>query len=77
MNAKKLLLLIVFLPVSLMAWHSIKMPNIKSLQVITNNDFEALPIIQLGSEDQIAISFDELSHNYRRFTCHLEPCNPD
>lgn len=77
MNAKRLLLLIVFLPVSLMAWHSIKMPNIKSLQVITNNDFEALPIIQLGSEDQIAISFDELSHNYRRFTCHLEPCNPD
>ena len=77
MNIKKLLILLAMTPVSLMAWHSIKLPNIKSLQVITNNDFEALPIIQLGSNDQMAISFDELSHNYRRFTYRVEPCNPD
>ena len=77
MNIKKLLILLAMTPVSLMAWHSIKLPNIKSLQVITNNDFEALPIIQLGSNDQMAISFDELSHDYHRMICHLEPCNPD
>ena len=77
MNMKKLLLLLVMMPVSMMAWHSIKMPNIKSLEVITNDDFEALPIIQLGNNDQIAIAFDELSHDYHRYVCHLEPCNPN
>ena len=77
MNIKKLLLLLVMMPVSVLAWHSIKMPNIKSLEVITNDDFEALPVIQLGSSDHIAIGFDELSHDYHRYVCHLEPCNPD
>ena len=77
MNTKSLLIVLLLMPLSMMAWHSIKMPNIKSLQVIANDDFEALPVIKLRSADRLQISFDELSHDYHRFTCHLEPCNPD
>ena len=77
MNTKSLLIVLLLMPLSMMAWHSIKMPNIKSLQVIANDDFEALPVIKLRSADRLHISFDELSHDYHRFTCHLEPCNPD
>ena len=77
MNKMILSILMLLMPLSLMAWHSIKMPNIKSLQVIANDDFEALPVIKLKSADRLQISFDELSHDYHRFICHLEPCNPD
>jgi hypothetical protein len=77
MNIKKLLFLLLLMPVSMTAWHSIKLPSIKSLEVITNHDFEALPIIKLGGDDKIDIGFDEMSHDYRRFVCHLEPCQPD
>jgi hypothetical protein len=45
-----------------MAWHSVKSPHIKGLQVILNDDFEALPILVLGSSDRLNIGFDELSH---------------
>ena len=45
MNTKSLLIVLLLMPLSMMAWHSIKMPNIKSLQVIANDDFEALPVI--------------------------------
>lgn len=77
MNINKLIFTLLMMPTTMMAWHSVKMPNIKSLQVITNNDFEALPIIKLKSGEHMHISFDELSHNYHRFIYRLEPCNPD
>ena len=59
------------------AWHSVLSPDIKGLQVVKNNDFEELPVLQLGSSDMLTIGFDELSHNYHRYTYRLEPCNPD
>ena len=42
-----------------------------------NEDFEALPVLQLNGQDVLDISFDELSHNYHRYVYHVEPCNPD
>lgn len=60
-----------------MARHQILAPNFKSLQVIVNNDWTALPVMTLNSDDVVDISFDELSHNYHRLICHIEPCNPD
>lgn len=77
MKTNYLVTILLFLPLSVLAWHSVKMPNIKGLQVIMNDDFEALPILRLNSSDVLHISFDELSHNYRRYTWHVEPCNPD
>lgn len=77
MKKKTILALLFLTPLSLGAWHSIKMPNIKSLQVIMNEDFEALPVLQLKGQDILDISFDELSHNYHRYIYRVEPCNPD
>ena len=77
MKKKTILALLLLAPLTTGAWHSIKMPNIKSLQVIMNNDFEALPVLQLKGQDVLHISFDELSHNYHRYVYHVEPCNPD
>lgn len=74
---KAILSILLILPLAANAWHSIKMPNIKSLQVILNDDFEALPVLQLKGHDVLHISFDELTHNYKRFTYNVEPCNPD
>lgn len=64
-------------PLAMLGWHSVKTPTVKGLEVIANDDFEALPILRLNSEDRLYIGFDELSHDYRRFTYRLEPCNPD
>lgn len=77
MKKKTILALLLLLPLPMSAWHSIKTENIKSLQVITNDDFEALPVLQLKGQDVLSISFDELSHNYHRYVYHVEPCNPD
>lgn len=76
---KKTLFILMMIAATLpaRAWHRVMSPNIKGLQVITNNDFKALPILTLGSNDRLTIGFDELSHNYQRFTYRLEPCNPD
>lgn len=74
---KQLLYLLMFLPMMTSARHQVISPNVKSLEVILNNDFTALPILQLGSDDHLQIGFDELSHDYHRYVCHLEPCNPD
>lgn len=65
------------MPFAATAWHSVKVPNVKGLQVVFNDDFEALPVLKLGSNDVLHIGFDEMSHNYHRFTYTLEPCNPD
>ena len=72
-----LLLLLPLLPLTALAKHRIISPDVKSLEVILNDDFTALPVITLGSQDVLNIGFDELSHNYHRFVYRLEPCNPD
>lgn len=59
------------------AWHRVLSADIKGLQVVKNADFEDLPVLQLGSSDVLTIGFDELSHNYHRYTYRLEPCTPD
>ena len=70
-------LLMLITPTESAAWHRILKDNVKSLEVILNNDFTALPVMQTNSRDVLRISFDELSHNYHRFVYHIEPCNPD
>ncbi|MBR1448108.1 MAG: DUF5103 domain-containing protein [Prevotella sp.] len=76
---KKVLLVVLMMGAALTAgaWHRVWSPNVKGLQVIVNDDFEALPILTLNSDDRLTIGFDELSHRYQRFTYRLEPCNPD
>ena len=64
-------LLLMLIPLVAQSRHRNMAPNVKSLQVILNDDFTALPVMTLGSGDVLNIGFDELSHNYHRFIYHL------
>lgn len=59
------------------AWHQIFVPNIKTLQVVVNRQWTGIPVMQLSTSDVLHVGFDELSHNYHRFVCRLERCEPD
>lgn len=51
--------------------------DIKSVQVTANNDWLSPPVINLNSSDVINIGFDQLSHNYHRYTYRIEHCEAD
>ena len=52
-------------------------PNVKSLQVVVNQDWLSPPVMVLNSSDVINVSFDELSHNYHRYVYRVEHCEAD
>lgn len=70
-----LLLFSSFLPV-LAQRHEILSPTITSLQVVAGKDWLLPPITQLGGEP-INISFDDLTHEYHRYTYRIEHCEAD
>ena len=51
--------------------------NVKTLQVVVNQDWLSLPVMRLNSDDILNIGFDELSHNYHRYVYRLEHCEAD
>ena len=50
---------------------------IKTPQMMLNDDWKALPVMELGSNDVVHFSFDEMSHVYHRYTCRITHCNAD
>lgn len=52
-------------------------PTIKSLQAHLCGDWQQEPVLELGSAKQLCISFDELSHNYKRLAYRIQHCNRD
>lgn len=53
-------------------------PDIATLQVNnTRQRLSVLPVIQLGSDERIQISFDCLGHEYRRFTYKITHSEAD
>lgn len=51
--------------------------NYKTLNLCVNGNQMLPPIITLGSNDYIEISFDEMSHNYKTLKYHIVHCNED
>lgn len=51
--------------------------SVRSLQMIVNDDWRRSPIITLGSDDEIVLSFDEMSHTYKRYIYRITHCNAD
>lgn len=51
--------------------------RIHTLQVEVDGDENRLPVIELGSNEFFNISFDELSHEYRRYTYKVQHCGFD
>ena len=52
-------------------------PQVKTLQLVVNEDWSSLPIMRLGSDDVLYMGFDELSHTYHRYIYKLERCEAD
>ena len=75
MNKAIALLLGLGIAMSLTAKNKILNQNVKSLQVVVNQNWLASPaIMTLNSNDVLHVDFDELSHNYHRYTYRLEHC---
>jgi hypothetical protein len=52
-------------------------PKIKTAQAVVNQDWLSPPVMVLGSDDKLKISFDELSHDYHRFIYNIVHCEAD
>ena len=74
----RLLHLLLMLPIVGFAQrHEVFSPDIASLQVVAGNRWLDIPLIQLGGNEAIHISFDDLTHEYRRYTYRIEHCEAD
>jgi hypothetical protein len=71
-----LLLFVFALPVSAQR-NEVLNNQIASLQVVAGDDWLSPPIIKLNGDEQLVISFDDLSHEYRRYTYAIEHCEAD
>lgn len=81
MNRLRLFVLLMpflLIPSLLQAKHRILSSNLKTLQVVVNDNWtDPLPVMTLRSDDVLNVGFDELSHNFHRFIVHVEHCEPD
>ena len=74
---KAIILLFLLLPLTLTAENKIYDPQIKSLQAVVNQDWLSPAIMRLYGNDHLHIGFDELSHDYHRYTYRLVHCEAD
>ena len=52
-------------------------PQIKTLRLYVGDDVSALPVLRLGGSDALHVSFDEMSHEYKRLAYHIEHCDTE
>ncbi|MCM1079196.1 MAG: DUF5103 domain-containing protein [Bacteroidales bacterium] len=65
---------------ALPAWaqrHEILSPEIRSLQVVADRNWLGMPVITLGRDETVNISFDDMTHDYHRYTYAVEHCEAD
>lgn len=68
---------LLLLAMPLMAQRNeIHAPNIASLTVMTGDRWQEMPVTTFGGQP-INIDFDELSHEYHRYTYRIEHCEAD
>lgn len=72
-----LLLVWVNLHLTMAQTTCVNVPHVRTLQVIANGNHMTPPIIRLKTADKVEISFDELTHEYHRFTYKITHCNAD
>ena len=57
--------------------HEILDERIASLQVMAGDDWLNMPVISLGQQTPVVISFDDLTHEYHRYCYKIEHCEAD
>ena len=68
----------LFLSLTASAQNRIYNPQVKTLQAVVNQEWLSFPtVMRLQTDDVLNVSFDELSHDYHRYTCHLQHCEAD
>lgn len=72
-----LLILALLAPLMTVARTIIHQPQLKSLQVVVNDQWLSPAVMRLGSGDVLNIAFDELSHDYHRYIYKVEHCEAD
>lgn len=73
---KLLSAVLMVMPLMLYAqWFGSTSERINTLRIISDGDWERAPYITLGNDETIEFSFDEMSHQYHRFTYHIQHCD--
>ena len=67
----------LLLPLHAVAENRIYVPQVKSLQAVVNQDWLSPAVMRLHSDDQLHVSFDELSHDHHRYLYRIERCEAD
>lgn len=78
MSMQKFLITLLLLPITSYAQPGrtiLMSPHIKTLQLKVDSDDEKMPVIKLNSSEQLQISFDDLTHEYRRYTYKIQHCD--
>lgn len=75
-NGFILILLVLPLP-NIAQRHEIYSPTVATLQVVANDNWQSLPIINLNSKEWIDVGFDDFSHQHKRYTYTIKHCEAD
>lgn len=71
-------IILVLLCHVLMAQRSMTLSDeIRTLNVVVDGGERKMPVMQLGTSERVNISFDDMTHDYRRFTYTLQHCTWD
>ena len=76
----KRVIIFIFLSLPLVAnaqFSSTLLPTVRTTRMVLNDEWDLPPVMQLGSDDVLHFSFDEMSHVYHRYTCRIVHCNGD
>lgn len=78
MKVVRIILFLLLLPLVCRAqFMQTFVPNVRSLRMELNGEWNSIPVINLKSDDVMYFSFDEMSHVYHRFTYRITHCNSD
>ena len=61
--------------ISTAQWSGSSTERLNTLRMIVEGDWERPPVVDMTAGETIEFSFDEMSHQYRRFTYRIQHCN--
>ena len=56
-------------------WFGSTSDRINTLRMVVGKDWEKPPVVDMTADETIEFSFDEMSHEYHRFTYHITHCD--
>ena len=56
-------------------WFGSTSDRINTLRMVVGKDWEKPPVVDMTADEIIEFSFDEMSHEYHRFTYHITHCD--